>query len=280
MNDIFSIEVLVSVIIPTYNRREKTVRAIKSCLTQTHRNIQIVVVDDGGDSEEFNKLKLEFSNEPRIEFFSTPHSGHPGKVRNFGFQKSSGSWIAFLDSDDYWEPTKLKRQLELATNTGARALCSNAHVMGEMQCLLDFSKSATFCTNDLLTKNSIINSSVLVERTVIESVGGFVQKANVVGAEDYATWLRISTITNWHYLSECLIHYDLKSEDSLRFDEDLSQLFSRIYAYLDFIEWEKVKKGNSLKLTRLLINLFPTFLKLDFFFNQSKLRGKESNQGE
>jgi glycosyltransferase involved in cell wall biosynthesis len=278
MNDNLSIGILVSVVIPTYNRREKTVRAINSCLAQTHRTIQVVVVDDGGDSEEFKRLKSEFSHEPKIEFFSTPHCGHPGKVRNLGFQKSNGAWIAFLDSDDYWEPMKLERQLEMAVHAGARALCSNAYIMGEKLAVLDGSENATFTRNDLLTKNSIINSSVLVDRTLLELVGGIVQKANVVGAEDYATWLRISTIANWHYSSDCLIHYDLKSEDSLRFDEELSQLFSRVYAFLDFIEWEKVQNRNSLKLTRFFINFLPRLIKFDFFINQAKSRGKESNQ--
>lgn len=239
-----------------------------------------MVVNDGGNPDEFTKLKSEFGGEPKVEFFSIAHCGHPGKVRNFGFKKSNGEWVSFLDSDDYWEPNKLEIQLAAAAQAGARALCSNAYIAGESKSVFNTSDRKIFTKSDLLNQNSIINSSVLVERPILQAVGGIVEKANTVGAEDYATWLRISTVTTWYYSSESLIHYELQSFDSLRFNEDLSQLFSRIYAFLDFIEWEKLVNGNSLKVTRLFINLIPKIMKFDFLINQAKLRNKKSSREE
>jgi glycosyltransferase involved in cell wall biosynthesis len=280
MNNQSKATLKVTIIIPTFNRREKSSRAINSCLKQTYSNIQIVVINDGGDSIDFDKLKLEFVHEPKVEFFSVDHSGHPGKVRNFGFEKSNGEWVAFLDSDDYWEPNKLEIQLGVAAQTGARALCSNAYIAGESKSMFDGSVKAIFSTQDLLTQNWIINSSVLIDRRILQAIGGVVQKVNTVGSEDYATWLRVSTITAWHYSSESLIHYELQSSDSLRFNEELSQLFSRVYAFLDFVEWEKIKNRNSLKLTRVFINVIPKIMKFDLMLIKAISRGKRSTLPE
>ena len=98
---------MVSVIIPTFNRAYLLGRAVESVLSQTYNNYEIIVVDDGSDDgtgeiiESFNK---------RVRFFRIPHSG-VSKARNTGIEKAKGDWISFLDSDDYWLPQKLEKQM-------------------------------------------------------------------------------------------------------------------------------------------------------------------------
>jgi teichuronic acid biosynthesis glycosyltransferase TuaG len=270
----------VSIVIPTYNRLHETSRAIDSCLVQSHNEIQIIVVDDGGNPSEFNELKSQYSKEPKVTFYSIQHTGHPGKVRNVGIQKSDGRWIAFLDSDDVWEYQKLEKQLAAARVTNARAICANAFKGVSEALLISERKSKFFSTNDLLSENIIVTSSVLISRELLEEIGGTVDRSNAVGTEDFATWLRVSTKVDWLYLPEGLVRYELHSEDSLKFSTHVSQIFSHTFGLIDFVEWQKTQNGISLRLTRLLLLFIPLMIKLDLFLNRSKSRRRESNPEE
>lgn len=270
----------VSIVIPTYNRLHQTSRAIDSCLVQSHSKIQIIVVDDGGNPSEFNELKSQYTEEPKVAFYSIQHTGHPGKVRNVGIQNSTGSWVAFLDSDDVWEPQKLEKQLAAARITNARAICANAFKGVSEALLLSERKSKFYSINDLLSENYIITSSVLITRDLLEEIGGTVDKSNAVGTEDYATWLRVSAKVDWLYLSEGLVRYELRSEDSLKFSIHVSQIFSQTFGILNFIEWQKTQNQISLRLTRLLFFFIPLFVKIDLFLNRSKMQRRESNPKE
>src|SRR5690606_16999249 len=91
-------EPLVSVIIPTYNRADKVGDAIRSVLTQTYSNIQILVIDDGS-SDHTSALMAGF---PQVDYIQQTHSGQAA-ARNNGLRNARGSIIANLDSDDMWE---------------------------------------------------------------------------------------------------------------------------------------------------------------------------------
>ncbi len=100
----------VSVVIPTYNRSDVISRAVQSALDQTLSDIEVIVVDDASDDETSSILE---SYSDQIQFYS--HSTNKGgsAARNTGIKAASGEYIAFLDSDDTWDPTKLEKQVEL-----------------------------------------------------------------------------------------------------------------------------------------------------------------------
>ena len=100
----------VSVVIPTYNRAEKVQKAITSVLVQTFTDIEIVVVDDGSSDDTGQILKKTFGD--RIRYFYQSNQG-VSATRNRGIAEARGEWIAFLDSDDYWDSDKLKLQFEV-----------------------------------------------------------------------------------------------------------------------------------------------------------------------
>lgn len=100
---------LISVIIPTYNRRVKVVRAVNSLLQQTYHPIEIIVVDDGSSDGTVSHLQKSFGK--RIKLLALPHSGHPNRARNAGINAATGDYIAFLDSDDCYLPEKLEKQI-------------------------------------------------------------------------------------------------------------------------------------------------------------------------
>ena len=115
----------VSVIIPTYNRAEKLVRALASVLDQSVPPVEIIVVDDASTD---GTAQIDFARiSPRISLVRCEENLGGAVSRNKGVQCAIGNWIAFLDSDDIWLPQKLQRQREIARRLpGADFfICSN-----------------------------------------------------------------------------------------------------------------------------------------------------------
>ncbi|GIF04303.1 glycosyltransferase family 2 protein [Actinoplanes siamensis] len=102
----------VSVVIPTCNRPELAVRAVRSALGQTHRNLEVIVVIDGPD--EATERALAEIGDPRLKVIPLPERGKAPNARNTGARAALGRWTAMLDDDDEWLPEKVARQLELA----------------------------------------------------------------------------------------------------------------------------------------------------------------------
>jgi GT2 family glycosyltransferase len=97
----------VSVVIPTYNRASLLPRAIASALNQTCPPLEVIVVDDGSSDDTADRC-LEWGD--RIRYVRIPNGG-VAAARNAGISKACGDWIALLDSDDWWQPTKLEAQV-------------------------------------------------------------------------------------------------------------------------------------------------------------------------
>jgi len=102
---------LVSVIIPTYNRSERVIAAVRSATTQTHQCVEVLVVDDGSTDGTAQRIASAFGGDPRVRYLRQPNSG-VSAARNLGLAEARGDFIAFLDSDDTWRPWKLQFQLE------------------------------------------------------------------------------------------------------------------------------------------------------------------------
>lgn len=104
---------LVSVIIPTHNRKHLLVDAVASCLAQTHRNLEVIIVDDGSTdgTEAFVAEKLAGEWRARtVRYYKKSNNG-PAAARQYGLERAEGGFIQFLDSDDLILPTKLERQI-------------------------------------------------------------------------------------------------------------------------------------------------------------------------
>ncbi|MGQ8774081.1 glycosyltransferase family 2 protein [Serratia sp. NA_112.1] len=105
----------VSVIIPTYGRSELLVRAIESVLAQTHRPLEIIVVDDNAQGDAHRLATRErlaaYIEQGQIIYSPRRHNGGGAQARNSGILRSSGEYITFLDDDDYYHPQKIARQL-------------------------------------------------------------------------------------------------------------------------------------------------------------------------
>jgi len=115
---------LISVVIPTYNRVEHLMRAVKSVYNQSYENIEIIVIDDNLDNSISaticSKLKKDFST---IQYIKNEKNFGAAKSRNIGIEHSKGAFVSFLDDDDYWLPEKINTQVEYINNSKEVVKC-------------------------------------------------------------------------------------------------------------------------------------------------------------
>ncbi|RLB10590.1 MAG: glycosyltransferase family 2 protein, partial [Deltaproteobacteria bacterium] len=115
----------VSVIIPTYNRAQKLIRAVDSVLNQTFRDVEIIVVDDGSEDDTRAVLRRWGTKITVIEHRSRRG---PSAARNSGIAQASAPLIAFLDSDDYWLPEKLAVQVSFFQDNPQAMACQTEEI--------------------------------------------------------------------------------------------------------------------------------------------------------
>ena len=108
----------VSVVLPTFNRRALLLEAAESVRAQTFTDWELVVADDG--STDGSAEAVEALGDPRIRVLRLPRVGRAAVARNAGVRAARGEWIAFLDSDDAWEPRKLAVQVDAMRAAGVR----------------------------------------------------------------------------------------------------------------------------------------------------------------
>jgi teichuronic acid biosynthesis glycosyltransferase TuaG len=194
-------------------------RTINSVLSQTYNNIEVLVCDDGSTDDTKSIVAKMIKQDSRIHWIPGVHSGMPAIPRNRGVLAAKGEWLAFLDDDDKWIPTKIDLQLEALGTMDKKAACSNASkvVSGKMSGLYFSSNIAhTLGIKKLLKTNYIICSSVLINRQLVVDSGMFPQHVELRGLEDYAMWLRVASQNSFVYISEPLLEYRDEPSSSIR----------------------------------------------------------------
>lgn len=215
-------EPLVSVIIPTYNRADLITRVINNLFEQTHRNIEIIVVDDGSTDDTQARLR-EYGE--RIRIVTQANAG-PAAARNRGIEISRGGIIAFQDSDDLWMPTKLERQVALLGRLGESVPCCVCNALlpsAERPAITSFQNSLLHPTEQeglwlnpprvLMHRFLLFNQTTAVRRGALEKVGGFDETLRYM--EDYDLALRLSLLGPFAFIAEPLVIYHRGSRGSL-----------------------------------------------------------------
>jgi glycosyltransferase involved in cell wall biosynthesis len=119
----------VTVVIPTYNRRDIIGPTIAGALSQEGVDLEVVVVDDC--STDGTAERLRYVDDPRLRVLRNPGNLRQAASRNRGIAAARGSWVAFLDDDDLWSPQKIRDQLDAAERAGADLAYSTAVVLNE-----------------------------------------------------------------------------------------------------------------------------------------------------
>lgn len=207
---------LVSVILPTFNRLEFLRLAVDSVFSQTFTDWELIIADDGSEQQTQDYLKT-LHNPPRVQLIQLAHSGNPGAVRNAALRAASGRYVAFLDSDDVWMPTKLERQLAaLQAHPNCRWGYTGYIRVDESGRTRTYPGTKQWAPyqgaifEELLAFEAEVSTpAVLVERQLVEELGGFDEEQWVY--EDYDLWLRIALHNEVDLIDEPLIA--LRSHD-------------------------------------------------------------------
>jgi len=247
-----NIMVKVSVIIPTYNRYDCLNDAIKSVLQQTMEDYEIIIVNDKSNDPKYysTNLKERYGDKVKVIHLienSKTKLGYAsaGYVRTVGIKEAKGEYIAFLDDDDIWFPTKLEKQLKAMEETGCN-MSSTEGLHGDRDerydknkryekynsekhfgCLkkiykdkgIDISKGfpPIWGYNFINIHNCIITSSVIVKKKILEDIGYMKNLPN--GKEDYDCWKRCLKHTNSVYLDDdAYFYYSSISDHTNRYN--------------------------------------------------------------
>ncbi|MFQ5674616.1 MAG: glycosyltransferase family 2 protein [bacterium] len=205
----------VSVIIPTYNSAEYVVSAVESVLHQTSRPFEVIVVDDGS-TDNTKEILTRFDDRIRYIF---RENGGPALARNTGLRNASGNCIAFIDSDDIWQPDKLEKQLAYLKAQPEVALVYTDLYLLSVNGLKDSVHFQPFYGSEffsLLKKNFIATSTVLVKRKCFEEIGLFDERPEVEANEDYEMWLRIARHFKIGCIKEKLVQHRLRNSGHSR----------------------------------------------------------------
>lgn len=189
---------LVSVVIPTYNRGNCLSRALESLQSQTYTHWEAVIVDNHS-VDNTDEIVAKF-NDSRIKLLKIHNNGVVATSRNMGISNAEGEYVAFLDSDDWWSPQKLNISMRYL-QCGHDIVYHDLYLVSSAKQKLFLKKIKTFeliapvFDNLLLNGNALSNSSVVVRKDLLNSIGGLSEEKELIGAEDYDAWLKISMIT-------------------------------------------------------------------------------------
>jgi len=201
---------LVSAIISAYNSEKFIKAAIESILNQSYSNLEIIVFDDISTDSTIPICELFLNLENFRLIKANEHTGNIAKARNYSIEIANGEYVAFLDSDDLWEPDKIEKQMKYIEEFPI--ICSDAKIVDENNKILSESYFAKFgYINDvnlerLLLDNLVITSSVLAKKELIINSGKFSEEQGFF-AEDYALWLNIVKQHTIKFISSPLIRY-------------------------------------------------------------------------
>ena len=200
---------LVSVVIPAYNAGRTVDTALQSVFSQTYRNFEVIVVDDGSTDDTAERVAAWGS---RVTLRRQTNAG-PAAARNHAIRCASGDLIAFLDADDVWLPTKLARQVEYFEKypeTGllhSDAVTTNATLSVMLETLEPSTTAMHPPSNSYCAlyhcEFFVKTLTVVVPRAVVEEVGVFDERREF-HVEDWDMWLRIAAKHPMGYLPEKL----------------------------------------------------------------------------
>ena len=208
---------LISVIVPAYNAEPFLLTALVSAQIQTHRHVEIIVVNDGSTDDTFAIAQKAAKTDHRIRIISQGNAG-VAAARNRGLAEAHGEYVAPLDADDVWHPENLALQLAALRAAGTGVAVSYAWYVvidenGELQ--------AVGARNQLTNKRKILRaecdgnfignaSSTLIRRETIDRVGGYdctLRARHGQGCEDQALYMALAERWNFTFVPQYLIAY-------------------------------------------------------------------------
>ena len=178
---------LISIIIPTYNSSVLILKTLHSVINQDYKDYEIIIIDSYSADDTI--IKIKSLKNKRIRIFFTKKEKGLSYARYFGILKSTGKYIAFLDSDDEWKNNKLMKQIKFMKKYKSVFSCTNFQLKKNNNIQKVIIKKNKIFFNDLLADRPIALSSVIILRDIILNVAK--NNHSDTYAEDYLWWVLV-----------------------------------------------------------------------------------------
>lgn len=245
----------VSVIIPFYNRQDLTLRALKSVQEQTHKNLEIIIVNDGS-KEDTARLEQKTREDKRIKYINLEKNHGTGYARNTGLKNATGEYIAFLDSDDEFLKTKIEKQLKEILMCDA-VFSHTSYIRKDEknnEQIINTGKKKGILYPDIIGQCTIATPTVMMKKSFIEenniyypensSIGEDVcfyikalEDINVVGIKEPLSIVNVNkSSAAYDYQKQLeglkrIIAFVLNNEKTRKYDFEIFRLFKQ-YIYI------------------------------------------------
>nr|WP_296482304.1 glycosyltransferase family A protein [uncultured Acetatifactor sp.] len=195
---------MVSVIIPVYNSAQYIKRTLDSVFAQTYHNIEIIVIDDCSTDSSGEMIQAVAKENKNVIYHLQEKNSGAAVARNSGMKLAKGRYIAFLDSDDIWEPDKIEKQLTFMKKRKCAFVYCAYDVINEegkgINRKVQIKKHVKY--HDLLTKTMIATPTVLLDRNITDEKFMPLRRTG----QDYAYWLLLLREFDAYGIDEVLVH--------------------------------------------------------------------------
>lgn len=246
----------VSIIVPVYNSEKYIERCLNSVISQTYKNIEIIIVDDGSSDNSFNVISK--FDDKRIKYFRKENEG-VSIARNYGIKRASGEYLLFVDSDDYISRDMVQELVKQTEGLSEIIFCNNLEIWYNKE-----EERRLFISIEELSKNNVIREiasgraglvcSKLVSKKVIDDNNITFDKNLKVG-EDQLFFLAVAEKSDeFKYVDKPLYFYDRTNENSatIKYQHNLYKNF--IYLYKQVLRVLERNNMNNEEDNQLLIN--------------------------
>jgi teichuronic acid biosynthesis glycosyltransferase TuaG len=241
---------LISIIIPYFNNIKFIEKTIDSILNQTYQNFEVIIVYDDENHDDLEVIKQLIYNQDKIKLMINKKKIGAGLSRNVGILDANGDYIAFVDSDDYWDCDKLWIQLNFMLNHNIDFTHTSYQIVDEMGKINGHRKAKNiFNYKELLKSCDIGLSTVIIKKSLLTKN----KFPNLKTKEDFVLWLILLKQGNKIYSIDQNLTYWRKTKNSLS-----SNIYQKIIdgysVYKDYMKMSILK--SILYLVLLSINSF------------------------
>lgn len=217
---------LVSIVMPSFNSEKYILNSINSVIGQTYKNWELIVVDDCSTDGTFFLLQALAEKNPKIKIFQNKVNSGAGISRNKAIEYASGRFIAFLDSDDLWHPSKLERQISFMNINGySFTYTAYVKINNQGEETKKIIPPNEICYNELLKSNVIGCLTAIYD---VEKLGK-IYMPNLRKRQDMALWLKILEVEPKAFCLNEILAYYREGNESLS-----SNKFKMIFLQLKF----------------------------------------------
>jgi cellulose synthase/poly-beta-1,6-N-acetylglucosamine synthase-like glycosyltransferase len=209
---------LVSVIIPAFNREGVIGKAIKSVLAQTFQDFEILVVDDGSRDETARNAIKVAGSDPRVRVFRHETNQGAQAARNAGARAARGKWLSFLDSDDEWLPRSLEMRLGVASAKNLEVVHSDCYILQKdmPRELYNVPVLRGEVYLELLGHPGPMFQAMLMSTNSFSQIGGLDE--TIVAYQEWDTAIRLGKSFRFGYVNAPTFVYNCQGADTISKD--------------------------------------------------------------